>query len=114
MKILKKLVPFVWIFAISLLGAWAQFSITPLARRGAEKAWPDCAFPRGFHLLLDNGWILYLLPIIVLVQWVASFRLPSLANEIAVSLTVSIIALLFLCYGLLLSMPLISIGVYAK
>lgn len=114
MRFLKGIIPFAWLFAITLVGAWAHYSMTPLARRGTEKAWPDSAFPGGFHLILSAGWILYLLPIVVLIHWAASLRLPSLAGGMAVSVLAGVIALLFLCYGLLLAMPLISIGVYAK
>ena len=99
---------------VSFLGAWAHYSITPLVRRGTEKTWPDSAFPGGFHLVLDFGWVLYLMPVLVLLQWIASARLRAFCSGTALGLLGSFIALLFLGYGVLLAMPLISIGSYAK
>jgi hypothetical protein len=100
------LVAYSLVFLFALTGVWVFHRIIPITLRAVHhlSGEPE-AFPAGFRLLLGLEPYAILLPIMILVLGLLSWRFRMLRHAIVLSLLGSIVGLLFLGGALLLATP---------
>jgi hypothetical protein len=94
---------------VAILGAYAFYELSAASVRSVQHMLgPEAVYPAGFRLFLSLQPYLTLLPAIVIILGIASWRVVHLRHPVVISILSSMITVSYLAMGILMSTPQLS------
>lgn len=109
---LQSALPYFLLLLPSLLAALAHIYYVPHLGHAYANILEGVSLPKATQLALDSGPMMIVLAIFFVLLAFASTRFSALRGPVVPTLLGSVLATLYLAYGLALTLPAITIGAY--